>query len=123
MNFRQLQRKSQRQIEIPVENSKDLKFTVNRLKGEKEIEATENIFSFFSSVVSSKLGIRRKSSYNPQSPRKSLSDRRKSSNDVYRANRKNMLENISLLATGPCGVGMGTRSIFMDDQNTQRKEK
>jgi len=101
---------------------KDLEFTVNKLKDEQEDEETENNFTFFSSVVSSKLGIRCKSSYNPQSPRKSLSDCRKSSTDVYRANRNNMLENISVLATGPCGVGMGIRGIFMDDKDTQPKE-
>ena len=114
MSFRFLQREGQK--------SRELKFATNKLKDEQEDTEIENIFSFFSNVVQSKLGIRCKSIYNPRSPRKSLSGRRKSSKDVYRANRNNMLENISVLATGPCGVGMGIRSIFMDDKDTQPKE-
>ena len=41
---------------------------------------------------------------------------RRSTNDAYKINRKNVLENISMLATGPCGVGLDMKIIANEDQ-------
>ena len=121
MSSRLFKRKSHGQIKIPAENSKDLK--LGKKKDEHKDEDRENMFCLFSNIVSNKMGMRRKSSYNASSLRKCLSDRRKSSNDVYRVNSKNMLENISVLATGTCGVGIGMKNIFVDDQSAHDKER
>ena len=87
---------------MSIESSDDESMNIHEepLKAENE-----NLLAVLSNVVSRKFCMRRKSSYSPGSMNKLQSSpvRRKSTNDAYKLNRKNVLENVSMLATGPCG--------------------
>ena len=106
-NFPILEQKSEEIVKISIDSSDDESIDTLNINEEPEKAETENLLHIFSNVVSSKFRIRRKSSYSPGCMKSSSPVRRKSTNDGYKLKRKNVLENISMLATGPCGVGLG----------------
>ena len=121
-NFPILEQRPEVKVNIATEQSIDSIDTFNIVeeepeRDETEKDTTEKLQNIFSKLVSSRLGIRRKSSYSPGSPKKKPSSpiRRRSTNDAYTINRKNVLENISMLATGPCGVGLDINIVVNED--------
>ena len=122
-NYPILEQRPEVKVNIGNEQSIESIDTINIVEEEPETDATEKdttekLRNIFSKVVSSRLGIRRKSCYSPGSPKKRPSSpiRRRSTNDAYKINRKNVLENISMLATGPCGVGLDMKIVVNEDK-------
>ena len=122
-NYPILEQRPEVKVNIGDEQSIESIDTINIVEEEPdkeatETETTEKLLNIFSNVVSRKLGIWRKSSYSPGSPKQKKNSpvRRRFTNDAYKINRKNVLENISMLAIGSCGVGSDVNSYVICDE-------
>ena len=104
-------------VKLSIDNSIDSIQVLSLDEKQPNKETSEKFLNVFSNAVSSKLGIRRKSSYVIESPRKTHSSTiRKSSSGGYNVNRKNLMESISTLATAPCGVAFHRKTCIIDNE-------